>query len=89
MANRYQYFVDDDLSSAVRQVEEAKDAAHVALLQWQDKMKQQLVTDILETLAKLDTSGSEEEYQWRASAVLKFLINDFASGILYAQEKLG
>lgn len=88
MANRYEYFTDGDLRSAVRQVEEAKDVANAILLQWQDKMKQQLVADILETLANLKYDKDEEEYQWRASAVLKFLVGDFASGLLYATEKL-
>lgn len=93
MDNRYNYFADEETNEVVRQVGEVKDASRSALLKWREKMTEQVVTDILETLAKLDTkldaSASEEEYQWRASAVLKFLINDFVSGLLYAQEKLG
>ena len=74
-----------------RLANEAKDNDELARLQWQDRMKRQLVEDILETLAnlKVDEDASEEEYQRWASAVLLFLVGEFASGILYAQEKLG
>lgn len=87
MDNRYNYFADEEMNEVVRQVGDTKDAAHVALLKWRDKMTEQVVTDILDTLARLNTYSSEEEYQWRATSVLKMLVNDYASGLLYAIEK--
>jgi len=85
---RYDHFTDGDVRSTYALAEEAKDNARLARLNWQEKMEAQLVKDTLETLEKL-RAKSNEDFTLRATAVLKFLVHDFASGILYAQEKLG
>ena len=88
MANRYDHFADGDVRSAEYAADEAKDNAKRSRLNWQEKMEAQLVKDTLEALEKL-RAESEEEFTWRATSTLKFLVRDFASGILYAQKKLG
>jgi len=91
MDNRYSHFANDGMRDIESILNEAKDNAKRSFLGWQDMMEEQLVEDTLETLKKLRNDGdpSDEEFAWRATAVLKFLVHDFASGILYAQEKLG
>ena len=88
MANRYDHFADGDVRSAEYAADEAKDNAKRSRLNWQEKMEAQLVKDTLEALEKLRTFP-EEEFTWRTTSTLKFLVHNFASGILYAQEKLG
>lgn len=88
MNNRYNHFADGDVRSAERLANGARDNAELARLGWQERMEVQLVEDTLETLEKL-RSLSEEEFTWRATSTLKFLFHNFASGILYAKEKLG
>ena len=91
MDNRYNYFADEEMNKAVRSVDEAKDAARMALLTWRESMETQLVADILETMEDMlnDNTLPEEEFVWRSVMVVKSLVSQFASGILYAQEKLG
>jgi hypothetical protein len=89
MDNRYNYFADEELNEAVRQLRDVEETAQATFRQWREKMVEQVVVDILETLDKLKINeGDPKEAAWRATAVLKFLISDFASGLLYGHEKV-
>ena len=91
MDNRYSHFANSGMKDIECVLNEAKGNAKRSRLGWQDMMEKQLVKDILETLDKIleEDDASEEEVAWGTTMALEFLVRQFASGILYAQEQLG
>ena len=90
MDNRYSHFADDTMRNAERLANEARDNAELARLNWQEKMENLLVVNVQDLIAILKGEQlSPLERAWKTNAALKMLVHDFASGILYAQEKLG
>jgi len=88
MDNRYNHFADGDVRSAERLANEARDSAKQARLQWQEKMEKQLVEDVIAIVAEMRTENDNKVRDFKMTSVLRMLVHEFSSGILYAQEKI-